>query len=548
MLLKLGRVTGLVVSVACLAVPLGACAPTNSADDDDHGGAPDGGHYDDGGAFPDAWIDNGGPYTDFPADPIIDGDAPADSPSLFGDPTSGSETGGPCLVEPELGALIPNNWLRLRVRFIPSDGENLYEIRLHAENQTQDLVVYTSHTTWTMPKPMWDQLHLHTVDKPITVTVRGAHESGGSLSGPPELGAKGEVTIAPAYADGAIVYWTTSNGTALKGFHIGDESVAEVLRPAQANTSCIGCHTSTPGGDFAAYTAAGADPDDETMFVGFKAADGSSTAPSFLSANAKTLFARTWQMAPAFSQAHFSAGDYVGLSMYMNTDIMWTDMESSSSALGTGWGLITRTGDPNYPATANFSHDGKTIAYCSTPNEVISGVQTSGCDIYTVPYNNRAGGAAKPLEGAAEGAYGEYYPGFSPDDQLIAFNRIGAAGDTYANPDAELYVIPATGGTPVRLAANDPPACTGKHSPGLMNSWPKWAPNVTPAAGKQYYWLTFSSTRDGDLYTPQLYITAVVVDELGIKTYPSLYLWNQPADEGNHTPAWDTFNIVVDKK
>jgi hypothetical protein len=45
---------------------------------------------------------------------------------------------------------------------------------------------------------------------------------------------------------------------------------------------------------------------------------------------------------------------------------------------------------------------------------------------------------------------------------------------------------------------------------------------------------------------PQLYITAVVVDELGVHTYPSLYLWNQPSDEGNHTPAWDSFQIIVD--
>jgi hypothetical protein len=541
MSLELGRAAAI---LALLVSQTTGCAPDNgnSGDDDSDGGS----HYDDGGTFPDAWIDTGGPHTDFPADPVIDGDAPADSGSLFGDPGSGSQTGGPCLVEPELGALIPQNWLRLRVRFIPDDGQNLFEIRLHVENQINDLVVYTSNTTWTMPKPMWDKLHLDSVDRPITITVRGARLSGGSLSGPPALGAKGDVTIAPAIADGAIVYWTTSGGTALKGFHIGEETVAEVLRPSQASTSCIGCHTSTPGGDFAAYTAAGADPDDDTMSVGFRRADGSTGLPPFMSANAKTLFDRTWQMAPAFSPAHFKAGDYVGLSMYMNTDIMWTDLESSSSALGTGWGLITRTGDVNYPATANFSHDGKNIAYCSTPNEVVSGVQTSGCDLYVVPYNDRAGGAAKPLAGAAEGAYGEYYPAYAPGDELIAFNRIGATGDTYANPDAELYVIPSVGGSPVRLAANDPPSCMGKESPGIMNSWPKWAPNMTYANGKKYYWLTFSSTREQDLI-PQLYITAVVVDELGIRTYPSLYLWNQPKNEGNHTPAWDTFNIVVDK-
>jgi hypothetical protein len=44
---------------------------------------------------------------------------------------------------------------------------------------------------------------------------------------------------------------------------------------------------------------------------------------------------------------------------------------------------------------------------------------------------------------------------------------------------------------------------------------------------------------------PQLYVTEVVEDELSIKTYPAIYLWNQPAAESNHTPAWDKFDIIV---
>ncbi len=30
-----------------------------------------------------------------------------------------------------------------------------------------------------------------------------------------------------------------------------------------------------------------------------------------------------------------------------------------------------------------------------------------------------------------------------------------------------------------------------------------------------------------------------------LTTYPALYLWNQPANENNHTPAWDNFDIPV---
>ena len=98
--------------------------------------------------------------------------------------------------------------------------------------------------------------------------------------------------------------------------------------------------------------------------------------------------------------------------------------------------------------------------------------------------------------------------------------------------------------TPLRLDANDPPQCAGVTSPGVTNSWPKWAPEVGTSGSRRFYWLTFSSTRTGG--RPQLFITPVVDDGEAVRTYPALYLWNQPADENNHTPAWDVFDIPVD--
>jgi hypothetical protein len=56
--------------------------------------------------------------------------------------------------------------------------------------------------------------------------------------------------------------------------------------------------------------------------------------------------------------------------------------------------------------------------------------------------------------------------------------------------------------------------------------------------------LTSSSTRE-DVAYPQIYITAVVSGKTGVETFPARYLRNQPADEGNHTPAWDSFQIPI---
>ena len=149
---------------------------------------------------------------------------------------------------------------------------------------------------------------------------------------------------------------------------------------------------------------------------------------------------------------------------------------------------------------------------------------------------------------------------------MIAFNRATQAGPKgmYYNPYAEVNVIASGGGTPIRLSANDPPACQNVSNP-LTNSWPKWSPDVeTCPDGNTYYWIVFSSSRDGlpfntdnfqppgmpDGPTSQLYITSITVDGSGkVTTHPALYIWNQPKNaangdpQSNNTPIWEFVSI-----
>src|SRR5678816_1120762 len=125
-------------------------------------------------------------------------------------------------------------------------------------------------------------------------------------------------------------------------------------------------------------------------------------------------------------------------------------------------------------AAPNFSHDGTRIVYTSTNANQDGRMGVGTADLYTIPYADRAGGAATPVAGAADSAFAEYYPAFSPDDKLIAFNRLPQAdanvtptgqpydGGMYLNPAAEIWVVPSQGGTgqALRLRANDPPVCT----------------------------------------------------------------------------------------
>jgi hypothetical protein len=255
-----------------------------------------------------------------------------------------------------------------------------------------------------------------------------------------------------------------------------------------------------------------------------------------------------------------------------------------TAAMGTGWGLIA-TGDTKVSdVSPSLNHVGDSIVYVTTdysPDGHPDATATVA-DIRTVPYNNRAGGTSKALPGASDPALLEYYPSYSGDDKLIAFTQAPKPGT--ASPDGPYYnrfgkvmVIPAAGGTATPLAANDANTCAGDSAAtGLINSWPKWSPDVFTARGKTYYFLVFSSGRkyadefSAQFHLPkntqssfsgldsssQLYLAAVVVDNATstITTYPAVYIWNQnrtPAAGGmagslqysNLTPAWDPITL-----
>jgi hypothetical protein len=490
---------------------------------------------------------------DFPA-PIYDTGAPKGAGSIFGSGDAGAvaDAGagtGPCLFEPELGSLFPNNWLRPRFRWNAAAGQNLFEIKLVVPNEKSPLIIYTPASVYTMTPADWAFITSYGVGT-VHVTIRSAVVSGtGTLMAGPFAGSEGDIEVAPVAATGTVVYWTTSGGTVLKGFKIGDESVQSVIAPAQIpGMDCVACHTSTPDGKDVALTVSPTGDGSGPASIDVRSVDGKATRPSYVTANAVALLARTNQHAPTFSIAHWSTGDRTMLSMFYDTSgvdqIMWTDLEAAGQTQGVSWGYLARAGDPNMANSAAWSHDGSKVAYVSTTG--VGGgagvIETDG-QIWTVPYNARAGGTATPVVGASDPSYTQFYPIWSADDAFLAFDRVATSASSYNDPQAEVYVVPSAGGTATRLAANDPPACLGVVSPGVTNSWPKWSPQAATANGSQYYFLIFSSTRDAIAGGPQLYVTAVVVKGTTVTTYKSLYLWNQPETEHNHTPAWDVFAL-----
>jgi len=117
-------------------------------------------------------------------------------------------------------------------------------------------------------------------------------------------------------------------------------------------------------------------------------------------------------------------------------------------------------------------------------------------DLYRIPFNDGKGGTPEPIQGASNDGMSNFFAKYSPDGKWIVFCK--AKSYMLLQPDSELYIIPAEGGTARKLRANT----------SRMNSWHSFSPNSK--------WLVFSS-KAYSAYT-QLFLTHI-------------------DDEGRSTPA-----------
>ncbi len=589
--------------------------------------------------------------SDFPAGPYLDTNVPPNSADIFGNNPDNFQPSGFCVHEPQLGVfdgsssptgtIFPANWLRPRFRFESIGNENLFEIRLSAEKEIHDMVIYTLSKNWTMPDSLWNIIRTRVIDVPITVTVRGVNMQTGSNI----VGLRGQIMIAPVRAGGQMMYWASTSSevradtSLLVSLIVGDEKRVNALTIPQVgdrkviqqsglalrdnknktqipagHVECIGCHVATPDGKAVSFTdhwpwnivLSSVDTINQEVPVG--------QSPTFLTQGAQVILNQPWLGMQAFSKAHWSESEKIMIAGFTPRNIPETMISSVGTSVGftstipypsTGDRLIwidlmtpftfTGTNPPNatvlnsemlnaynsgafgFLNTSNersistpvWSHDGRTIAYTSstyTQDGRLS-EKNNDIDIHLVDFNNRQGGTPRCLGGACDTTVFEYYPAFSADDKLIAFNRAPKNNTmVYYRPDSEIFIVPAEGGTPVKLAANDPPVCSGQNSAQLFNSWAKWSPFVVSTTSslfppaRSFYFLIFSSGRKypeqftippteyspPDTRSSQLYMATIIKDETtgAITTYPAIYLWNQDPRTSNLTPAWDDFQIA----
>lgn len=365
--------------------------------------------------------------------------------------------------------------------------------RLRFSSELTDVVVYTDALTWTADAETWQAIASTNAGGSVTLELAGGDGSTGWQAEPLDI------QVNRFDADGSIVYWSTS----AQGFM--EVPYAEQAQPyltAGETGHCMGCHAISRNGDIA-FTYDGGNGELGVMNL----EDGTTPVPygTGLVGNFKA-----WS--PDGSRLLTTMNGLVTL----YDTVSWQNL-----------GSIALTESATH---VDWSPDGSLVAL-TVSSELSEDWHFAGGSIAVVEaFGDDSFGAATVLYTPPEGMVA-YYPAFSPDGDWIAFNI--STGDAYDDVDAELWVIPSTGGTPLRLDSANAAA-------SQTNSWPRWG----PLPDDDILWLAFSSKRRYGTLTsgnPQIWVTAFnpALAEVGLDpSWPAFWLPNQDVAEGNHIPVW----------
>jgi hypothetical protein len=494
-------------------------------------------------------------------------------------PCSGAAA-DPQLVYPPDQVLLPPNMNVIDVHFMPGDGNTIFEIDF--ENPGTDVRIETRCNAITntrgdatggcdfkLDPDEWNYVSgANRGGDPVKVTVRAAPEDLSCVSGSNTR----EVNFAEEDMKGGIYYWQsvtqggiagTTGGIFRKDFGDPSPSSQPFLTPGTLN-KCVGCHFLSHDGTRMTYGSDDADSDDEygDLHVGL------------IDVNAKTTFVTNVPAGfQAFGPTSFVASDGTG----MSNSAGFTQYMSTNGVAMTPMTLATLAG--KRATQPDWSRDGGKL-YFTVPGTVITGLTgynrkddlhfTNG-SIYVV---DAAGGTPMALVTAANVDENNYYPSISPDGTSLVFDRaVGttlATRDDYNNPNAKLFAMVASGGTPIEMVR-------ANYKDGMTNSWPRWSPFVQMYKGKHILWVTFSSTRDYGLRVqnenpasgatfncyppvspedpssdhkkpfdphctqPQIWMVAVSLDDLAAgsdPSFPAFWLPFQDDTAHNHIAQW----------
>jgi len=454
---------------------------------------------------------------------IIGPGAATDAPTKFTGPTDGSAI--PSFVYPQTGTLVPPNMNVFEFHFMPGAGNTLFELSF--TSATVDAKVYFGCTPvgggciYTPDATVWKLVaEGGRGGDPVSYKLRAVN-----ASAPTKVSVSGTQTISFGLEDmiGGIYYWNAKAGATMRyEFGVSGSTGETYMNAATAGaTTCVGCHVLSRKGH---RIAVGLDIPAPSPYKVFDVAS-------------KTL-------------VYAQGGPFGGGSNFFSFSPDETKVLTSNGVNISYRNAVT--GVPFVePLVANgampdWAPDGAHAVYAkaASPPPCIGFCGATGVDsasIEVMPFDGTTWGKSTTLVPFA--GKNNFYPAYSPDGSWVVFNQSPSNVNSYDAKDAQVWVVPSTGGTPVRLAT----ASTGG------DSWPKWSASMQAYKSGSLVWLTFSSRRAYGLRlasgsTAQIWMTAFDPAKAKAGTdpsYPGFWLPFQDVGSGNHIAQWVT---KVDRK
>ena len=458
---------------------------------------------------------------------VVASGAPADAATKFGGAADPAKK--PTIAYPSDGVMVPPNTNELEWQFAPGAGNDLFEMSV--KGSMLDLRVYFTCATKIgagcgyKPDPaVWAMISGGgRGDDPLTTTLRATTAAGGGVG----TAAAQAISFGEEDILGGLYYWNAGAGATMRYEYgkSGQNAETWMNAPKAGAATCVGCHVLSRDGE---RVALGLD------------IPGPAALKVLDVATRTTLYAKGGAAGGAGGNFFTFSPDRAQI--VVSNGVTMTLQDSASGA--------AIQADMGQGAMPDWSPDGKAIVFAKSKTPppclgiICSSTGVSEASLYTM--TKGAGPWGNPAVLVAASGQNNFYPAFSPDGGWVLFNRASVGKNaqneeksSYDAPDASLWVVKASGGTPTALARAGSPN---------GDSWPKWMPKEQAWKGKKLMWMTFSSRRAYGLRqeagkTAQIWMAAFDPEAAAQGkdgSFPAFRLPFQELGSGNHIAQWVT--------
>ncbi len=466
---------------------------------------------------------------------VLGAGAPANSPALFSGATLGSDISKTPVIEYPLDKTVaPLNIPSMDTQWQTASND-LFHMSWKSTHIAIDYYAITADAQFA--DDVWGNVASSGSGEAINVTVEGLVQAT-----PATKYASTPVVVNMSHDiidNTAIYWWASSQGSLIT------QTFGQTGAPTLVKNDCTSCHSVSRSGSRIGYSRC-VGGDCGQLYAGFMKYDKTANAwTDTLDANGKTLQGSYTTFAPvgypfaddkqSVSLVSLAAGH---LSLY--------DPDTGTAVASNVDTVSTHgPGAPRGATMADWSPDGKTIVYASTPSPQWIDVSNSTIATMSYSYAGSVHTFGEPtiiIPGPitlGSGVYNNFFfPSFSPDSSYIVFNAARAGWRNFtvaASPGERLMITNPTGAWAVELS--------GLNGNGDLDiTWPHWAPTNS----SDYYWVVFSTERDyghkltksntapacvanGVQQCKQIWISAISKTTLSAKS---------PPDDPSAPPVW----------